>query len=147
MVTTMADTSNRPKGEENSQRRYLAILFSDLSDSVRALRAPWRPKTSRTCCKSFVAPTKTSYQSMAERSFRSRETGYWRASAIRRHMKTMVAGRLRQHLTFTTGFGTPFDHSPPNLSCLRLQRAFTRDWYFFLKGMMFTDASGCSATQ
>jgi class 3 adenylate cyclase len=34
MVTTMTDTSNRQKGEE-SQRRYLAILFSDLSDSSR----------------------------------------------------------------------------------------------------------------
>ena len=34
MVTTMIDTSN-PKGDENSQRRYLAILFSDLSDSSR----------------------------------------------------------------------------------------------------------------
>jgi class 3 adenylate cyclase/tetratricopeptide (TPR) repeat protein len=35
VVTTMIDSSSRQNGEDNSQRRYLAILFSDLSDSVR----------------------------------------------------------------------------------------------------------------
>jgi class 3 adenylate cyclase/tetratricopeptide (TPR) repeat protein len=35
MATTTIDTSGRPRGDESSQRRYLAILFSDLSDSSR----------------------------------------------------------------------------------------------------------------
>jgi predicted ATPase/class 3 adenylate cyclase len=35
VVTTMIDSSSRQNGKDSSQRRYLAILFSDLSDSVR----------------------------------------------------------------------------------------------------------------
>jgi class 3 adenylate cyclase/tetratricopeptide (TPR) repeat protein len=35
VATTLIDSSSRQNGEDSSQRRYLAILFSDLSDSVR----------------------------------------------------------------------------------------------------------------
>jgi class 3 adenylate cyclase/tetratricopeptide (TPR) repeat protein len=35
VATTIIDSSSRQNGEDSSQRRYLAILFSDLSDSVR----------------------------------------------------------------------------------------------------------------
>jgi class 3 adenylate cyclase/tetratricopeptide (TPR) repeat protein len=35
VATTLIDSLSRQNGEDGSQRRYLAILFSDLSDSVR----------------------------------------------------------------------------------------------------------------
>ena len=102
MVTTMTDTSNRQKGEE-SQRRYLAILFSDLSDSSRLAGTMEAEDFS-----DLLQKLRRAYEDIVPKHggtiVQIQGDGLLASFGYRRHMRTMVVVRPKQHSTFTTWF-------------------------------------------